>query len=148
MFTIISEGYKKMLEIPLSYENIIINQYNNPYNHEKFLKICGEYKVSNDLTEWRFKKYCSMWQSRAWETGKPGISYINENSFSRWAIEKSNGLTTLGLQELSEAVRNYPISDISESNQYDRSNRWSYGMKLRCSTNISKYFRKYHKEES
>ena len=37
-----------------------------------------------------------MWQSRAWETGKPGMSYINENSFSRWIIEKSDGLTTLG----------------------------------------------------
>ena len=35
---------------------------------------------------------------RAWETGKPGMSYINENSFSRWIIEKSGGLTTLGLQ--------------------------------------------------
>ena len=36
-----------------------------------------------------------MWQSRAWETGKPGMSYINEDSFSRWIIEKSEGLTTL-----------------------------------------------------
>ena len=35
------------------------------------------------------------------------MSYINENSFSRWIIEKSNGLTTLGLQKLSETVRGY-----------------------------------------
>ena len=48
-----------------------------------------------------------MWQSRAWETGKSGMSYINENSFSRWIIEKSEGLTTLGLQKLSETVRDY-----------------------------------------
>ena len=48
-----------------------------------------------------------MWQSRAWETGKPGIPYINENSFSRWIIEKSDGLTTLGLQKLFETVRDY-----------------------------------------
>ena len=33
--------------------------------------------------------------------------YINENSFSRWIIEKSEGLTTLGLQKLSETVRDY-----------------------------------------
>ena len=46
-----------------------------------------------------------MWQSRAWETG--GMSYINENSFSRWIIEKSKGLTTLGLQKLSESVKDY-----------------------------------------
>ena len=47
-------------------------------------------------------KEFSTWQSRAWETGKPGMSYINENSFSRWIIEKSDGL-----QKLSESVRDY-----------------------------------------
>ena len=35
------------------------------------------------------------------------MSYINENSFSRWIIEKSYGLTMLRLQKLSETVRNY-----------------------------------------
>ena len=96
----------KILEIPLPYENSF-NQYNNPYNHEKFIGICSEYGVSNDLTKWRNQKYFSTWQSRAWETGKPGMSYINENSFSTWIIEKSDGLTTLGLQKLSETVRDY-----------------------------------------
>ena len=96
----------KILEIPLPYENSF-NQYNNPYNHEKFKGICSEYGVSNDLTKWRNQKYFSTWQSRAWETGKPGMSYINENSFSRWIIEKSEGFTTLGLQKLSETVRDY-----------------------------------------
>ena len=96
----------KILEIPLPYENSF-NQYNNPYNHEKFIGICSEYGVSNNLTKWRNQKYFSTWQSRAWETGKPGMSYINENSFSRWIIEKSDGLTTLGIQKLSESVRDY-----------------------------------------
>ena len=96
----------KILEIPLPYENSF-NQYNNLYNHEIFIKICGEYGVSNDLTKWRNQKYFSMWQSRAWETGKPGMSHINENSFSRWIIEKSDGITMLGLQKLSESVRDY-----------------------------------------
>ena len=96
----------KILEIPLPYENSF-NQYNNPYNHEKFIGICSEYRVSNDLTKWRNQKYFSTWQSRAWETGKPGMSYINENSFSRWIIEKSEVLTTLGIQKLSESVRDY-----------------------------------------
>ena len=72
-----------------------------------FIKICGEYGVSNDLTKWRNQKYFSTWQSRDWETGKPGMSYINENSFSRWIIEKLDGLTTLGIQKLSEMVRDY-----------------------------------------
>ena len=52
-------------------------------------------------------KVFSTWQSRAWETNKPGMSYINENSFSRFIIEKSDGLTMLGLQKLSETVRDY-----------------------------------------
>ena len=96
----------KILEIPLPYENSF-NQYNNSYNHEKFIGICSEYGVSNNLTKWRNQKYFSTWQSRTWETGKPGMSYINENSFSRWIIEKSDGLTTLGLQKISESVRDY-----------------------------------------
>ena len=96
----------KILEIPLPYENSF-NQFNNPYNHEKFIRICSEYGVSNDLMKWRNQKYFSTWQSRAWETNKPGMSYINENSFSRWIIEKSDGLTTLGIQKLSESVRDY-----------------------------------------
>ena len=48
-----------------------------------FIKVCDEYGVSNNLTKWRNQKYFSTWQSRAWETGKSGMSYINENSFSR-----------------------------------------------------------------
>ena len=91
----------KILEISLPYENSF-NQYNNPYNHEKFIKICSEYKVSNDLTKCRNERYFLTWQSRAWETGKDGMSYINGNSFSRWTIEKSDGLTKVGLQELSD----------------------------------------------
>ena len=35
------------------------------------------------------------------------MSYINDNSFSRWIIGKSDGLTMLGLQKLSESVRDY-----------------------------------------
>ena len=96
----------KILEIPLPYENSF-NQYDNPYNHEKFIGICSEYGVSNDLTKWRNQKYVSTWQDKAWETGKSGISYINESLFSRWIIEKSDGLTMLGLQKLSESVRDY-----------------------------------------
>ena len=42
----------KILEMPLPYE-ISFSQYNNPYSHEKFMKICSEYRVSNDLKEWR-----------------------------------------------------------------------------------------------
>ena len=112
------------LEIPLPYENSF-NKYNNPYNHEKFIKICKEYEVSDengdsdenkvsdekkdscDLTKWRNQRYFSTWQSRAWETDRPGMSYININLFSRWIIEKSDGITRPGIKKLSELVRDY-----------------------------------------
>ena len=71
------------------------------------MKICDEYKVSNDLTNWRNQGPFSTWQSRVWETGKPDLSYINENSFTRWIIENSDGLTKVVLQKLSETVRDY-----------------------------------------
>ena len=71
------------------------------------------YGVSNDLTNWRNQKYVSMWQSGAWETGKPGMSYLNENSFSRWIIEKLDGLTMLSLQKLSKSVRDYTYLTIT-----------------------------------
>ena len=114
----------KRLKIPLPYDNSF-NKYNNPYDHEMLEKICVEYgvsdknedsnenkvsdgkKVSHDLTKWRNQKYFSTWQSRAWETGRPGMSYINENSFSRWIIEKSDGITKSGIKKLSESVRDY-----------------------------------------
>ena len=35
------------------------------------------------------------------------MSYINENSFSRWIVEKSDGLTMLGIQKLFQTVRDY-----------------------------------------
>ena len=112
------------IEIPLPYENSF-NKYNNPYNHEKFIKSCKEYgasdknegsdenKVSDekkdsfDLMKWRNQRYFSTWQSRAWETGRPGMSCININSFSRWIIEKSYGITKPGIEKLSELVRDY-----------------------------------------
>ena len=42
----------KILEIPLPYENSF-NQFNNPYNHKKYIHICSEYGVGNDLTKWQ-----------------------------------------------------------------------------------------------
>ena len=35
------------------------------------------------------------------------MSYINVNSFSRWIIEKSDGITKSGIRKLSESVRDY-----------------------------------------
>ena len=35
------------------------------------------------------------------------MSYINTNSFSRWIIQKSDGITRPGIEKLSESVRDY-----------------------------------------
>ena len=137
----------KILEIPLPYENSF-NQYSNLYNHEKFIEICSEYLVSNDLTKWRNQKYYSTCQSRAWETGKPGMSYINENSFSRWIIEKSEGLTTLGLQKLSETVQDYTYLILMSQTSMRGPIISHEAQKPRCSTYVSKYLREYSKQES
>ena len=112
------------IEIPLPYENSF-NKYNNSYNQEKFIKICKEDGVSDknedsdenkvsdenedscDLTKWRNQRYFTTWQSIAWETGKPGMSYININSFSRWIIYKLDGITKPCIEKLSESVRDY-----------------------------------------
>ena len=39
--------------------------------------------------------------------GWPGMSYINVNLFSRWFINKSDGITRPGIEKLSESVRDY-----------------------------------------
>ena len=72
-----------------------------------YIGICSQYGVSSDLTKWRNHYVYSTLQSKAWETGKPGTSILNENSFSRWIIGKSDGLTRIRLQKLSESVRDY-----------------------------------------
>ena len=60
------------------------------------------------VTIWQNGGIKSISQHGKVELGKQvSLSYINENSFSRWIIEKSDGLTMLGLQKLSETVRYY-----------------------------------------
>ena len=94
----------KILQIPLPFDNTF-HKYNNPYSREMFINICSKYGVSNDLMKWRNKGYFTTWQSKAWETGRPDTSYTNDESFSRWIIEKLDGLTEVGLEKLSETVR-------------------------------------------
>ena len=72
------------------------------------------------------------------------MSYINENSFSRWIIEKTDGLTTLGLEKLSETVRDYAYL-ILTSQTSTRGPIVGHEAQFRCSMSISKYIRKYHK---
>ena len=87
----------KILQIPLPPSDNTFHKYDNPYSREMFMKICSEYGVCNDLMKWRNQGYFTAWQSKAWETGRADTSYINDDSFSRWIIEKSDGLTKVEL---------------------------------------------------
>ena len=77
------------------------------------MKIVMKKKDSWDLTKWRNQRYFSTWQSIALEMGRPGMSYININSFSRWIIEKLDGIFRPGVEKLSESVRDVkPVPDL------------------------------------
>ena len=100
------------------------------------------------MAKWRNQKYFSTWQSRAWETGKLGISYVNENSFSRWIIEKSDGLTTLGLQKLSESVRDYPYLILTSQTSTKGQIVGHEARDLDAQRTFLNTFREYSKQES
>ena len=44
------------------------------------------------------------------------MSYINVNSFSRWIIEKSDGIIRPGIEKLSESVRDYAYLILTSQN--------------------------------
>lgn len=95
------------LEVALPEEDSF-NQYKNQYSREKYIKLCHIYNVPNVFTEWRNEYYFSSHQSKRPEYGNtPGYSYIDDNSWSRWIIERSEGLTTIGIEKVSESVRDY-----------------------------------------
>ena len=71
------------------------------------MKCLRKFVVSYDLMKWRNQGYFTTWQSKAWETGRADTLYMNDDSFSRWIIEKSDGLTKVRLEKLSETVRDY-----------------------------------------
>ena len=66
------------------------------------------------------------------------MSYINENSFSIWIIEKSDGLTTIGIQKLSDTVRDYAYLILTSQTSM-RGQIVGYEAQNRCSMCISKY---------
>lgn len=48
----------KRLQTPLPFQDSF-NQYDNPYNHEEFLKICGEYAVDSNPERYRGQYFFS-----------------------------------------------------------------------------------------
>ena len=79
------------------------NTADNPYTESEFLKICEDYRVPNDPMRYRDEKFYWTYQHGIhWPD-----NYIGPDSMTRWIIEKSVGLTDVGLLKISESVRAY-----------------------------------------
>ena len=98
----------KQLRVPLPYESNF-SKYNNFYDLGQYHKIFADYKISTDHEVFS--------DQRIWITSYFGGSYqpisgprdvkLDKNSWSRWIIPKSEGLTQVGIQKVSESVRAY-----------------------------------------
>ena len=80
---------------------------NNPFSMEAFRSITSQYGLSSDETVWKSQYFFSSYQSQRKHYGAPGLAYFDENSWSRWIIETSDGLTRIGIEKLSQSVRYY-----------------------------------------
>ena len=79
------------------------NAANNPYTESEFLKICEDYRVSNDpMKYWDEKFYWTYQRGVHWPD-----DYIGPDSTTRWIIEKSVSFPDVGLYKISESVRAY-----------------------------------------
>ena len=92
----------KKLQVPLPHETGF-NAADNPYNESEFLKICEDYRVTNDPMKYRDEKFYWTYQHNI---GWPN-DYLGPDSMTRWIIETSVGFTDVGLLKISESVRVY-----------------------------------------
>ena len=90
----------KRLQVPLPHE-AGFKASDNPYTNEEFFKICENYDVPHDPMKYRDEKFFGTHQHGDWS------DYINEDSMTRWIIEKSQGFTDVGLVRVSESVSAY-----------------------------------------
>ena len=67
----------------------------------EFLKLCEDYRVPNDPMKY--------WDEKFYWTYQCGVrwlhDYIGPDSMTPWIIEKSDGITNVGLYKISESVR-------------------------------------------
>ena len=79
------------------------NAADNPYTESEFVKICEDHRVPNDPMKYQDEKFYWTYQYGVhWPD-----DYIGPDPMTRWILEKSDGLTDLGLLEISESVRTY-----------------------------------------
>ena len=73
------------------------NRYNTNYDKDAFREICADYGVEGDF---RNGYIFSSFQGSQ-------LTYLNRDSWSRWIMPKSQGLTKQGVEMLSASVRIY-----------------------------------------
>ena len=79
------------------------DKFNNRYDETRYSKLVAEYHLSSsssDKSIWRTQYIFSTYQGNK-------LTYLDQNSWSRWILDKSKGLTRIGVQKLSESVRAY-----------------------------------------
>ena len=77
------------------------NSLNNPFNRNKFFSILSAYGIADHSGRlWENQYIFSTHQGG-------GMRYIDKDSWSRWIMSKSNGLTRVGMSKLSESARAY-----------------------------------------
>ena len=77
------------------------NAADNPYTESEFLKICEDYRISNDPMKYLDEKlYWSYHRGVHWPD-----DYIGPYSMTQWIIEASVGFTDVGLLRISESFR-------------------------------------------
>jgi hypothetical protein len=80
----------------------------NSFDRDSYHAILRFYDIQNiDESLWRMEKVFSSYQDKrkTWDT--PGLEYIDDDSWARWILQESNGLTRIGLEKISESVREY-----------------------------------------
>ena len=87
------------LKVKLPFEKGF-DAHKTDYDKESYREICQDYGVDSDETEWRNEYVFSTHQGGS-------LSPLNQDSWSRWIMPKSQGLTRQGVEMLSESIRVY-----------------------------------------
>ena len=84
----------------MSYE-LGFNATGNSYSGEEFFKLCEDYGVPPDSMRYHNEKFFGTHRHWGWS------DYIGPDSMTRLIIEKSQGITDVGLFRISESIRAY-----------------------------------------
>ena len=92
-----------LLGAPIPHEDGY-KKWNNPFDANAYYKVCIEYGVNPDYV-WMSGKWMYSTQGLFTHGGKQANKHTHfSNDYTRWILEKSDGLTRIGDEKLSESV--------------------------------------------